>query len=169
MTTVEVFDPAMCCSTGVCGPSVDPALATFAADLGWLAHQGVPVERHSLSQEPGAFAESDLVRQLLVEHGEKALPAVVVDGELRSSGRYPTQAELATWALGNGTPDGLDPATVTGTGTGTGDMEAEVVGAECSDGASSLETTSSSCCGGAASATEVALIPAPSATSGCCG
>ena len=163
MTTVEVFDPPMCCSTGVCGPSVDPALATLAADLAWLAHQGVPVERHNLSQEPGAFAERDLVRQLLVERGEKALPAVVVDGELRSSGRYPTQAELAAWALGDGTPDGLDP------GTGPGDMEAEVVGAECSDGASSLEATSSGCCGGAAPATEVAIIPAPSGTSGCCG
>ncbi len=33
MTTIEVFDPAMCCSTGVCGPQVDPDLARFAADL----------------------------------------------------------------------------------------------------------------------------------------
>jgi hypothetical protein len=35
-TTLCVFDPAMCCSTGVCGPSVDPELARFAADLDWL-------------------------------------------------------------------------------------------------------------------------------------
>ena len=45
MASVEVFDPAMCCSTGVCGPSVDPALARFAADLEWLAGQGVAVAR----------------------------------------------------------------------------------------------------------------------------
>lgn len=111
MATVEVFDPAMCCSTGVCGPSVDPALAAFAADLGWLAEQGVAVERHSLSQEPKAFAEKDLVRALLAERGDEALPAVVVDGALRSSGRYPSRAELAAWALGTGGAEGLDATT----------------------------------------------------------
>jgi hypothetical protein len=37
MTKLEVYDPAMCCSTGVCGPEVDPALVTFAADLKWVA------------------------------------------------------------------------------------------------------------------------------------
>lgn len=111
MTTVEVFDPPMCCSTGVCGPSVDPALATFASDLSWLADQGTSVERHNLSQEPGAFAESDLVRELLAERGDEALPAVVVDGELRSSGRIPTRTELAGWSLVGAPPDTLDAVT----------------------------------------------------------
>lgn len=111
MATVEVFDPPMCCSTGVCGPSVDPALAAFAADLGWLAEQGVAVERHNLSQEPKAFAEEDLVRELLVERGDEALPAVVVDGALRSSGRYPSRAELAAWAMGAVGAEGLDATT----------------------------------------------------------
>lgn len=111
MTTVEVFDPPMCCSTGVCGPSVDPALATFASDLSWLANQGTSVERHNLSQEPKAFAESELVRQLLAERGDDALPAVVVDGELRSSGRIPTRSELAGWSLVSAPPDTLDAVT----------------------------------------------------------
>ena len=52
---LEVFDPAMCCSTGVCGPSPNPALAPFAADLDWVAAQGVGVRRYNLGQEPGAF------------------------------------------------------------------------------------------------------------------
>jgi AhpD family alkylhydroperoxidase len=111
MATVQVFDPPMCCSTGVCGPSVDPALAAFAADLGWLAEQGVAVERHNLSQEPKAFAEEDLVRALLAERGDEALPAVVVDGALRSSGRYPSRAELAAWAMDTGGAEGLDATT----------------------------------------------------------
>ncbi|MGC8463153.1 MAG: arsenite efflux transporter metallochaperone ArsD [Acidimicrobiales bacterium] len=112
MTTVEVFDPPMCCSTGVCGPSVDPALAAFAADLGRLSEQGVVVERHNLSQEPKAFAERDLVRELLAERGDEALPAVVVDGVLRSSGRYPSWVELEAWAReAAGTGGGLDAST----------------------------------------------------------
>ena len=100
MSQVEVFDPPMCCSTGVCGPSADPALATFAADLTWLAGHGVTVTRHTLSQEPQVFAERDLVRELLVERGDNALPAVVVNGELRSSGRHPSRDELSSWTLG---------------------------------------------------------------------
>ena len=54
MTAVRVFDPAMCCSTGICGPSVDPELVRFAADLDWLKSQGVSVERFNLSQQPAA-------------------------------------------------------------------------------------------------------------------
>jgi hypothetical protein len=42
----------MCCSTGVCGPGVDPQLARFAADVAWLQGQGVTVERFNLAQQP---------------------------------------------------------------------------------------------------------------------
>ena len=56
---LEVFDPAMCCSTGVCGPSVPPALARFAGDLEWLAGKGVEVRRYNLTHEPQAFVASD--------------------------------------------------------------------------------------------------------------
>ena len=105
MTSIEVFDPAMCCSTGVCGPSVDPALASFAADLEWLAAQGVSVARATVSQEPQKFAASAPVREAMATHGEDALPAVVVDGKLRSFGCYPARADLAKWT-------GIVPASV---------------------------------------------------------
>jgi len=95
---LEVFDPAMCCSTGVCGPNPDPALAPFAADLDWVAAQGVAVRRYNLGQEAGAFVEHEAVRVLLQEQGEAALPVVMADGTVRSTGRYPARAELAVWA-----------------------------------------------------------------------
>jgi hypothetical protein len=98
MASVEVFDPAMCCSTGVCGPSVDPALARFAADLEWLAGQGVTVARATLSQEPEKFIACAPVHEAVNTQGEEALPAVLVDGLLRSTGRYPGRVELAGWA-----------------------------------------------------------------------
>ncbi len=94
---IEVFDPAMCCSTGVCGPSVDPALARFGADLDELASSGVSVRRFNLGQEPLAFAENEHVRELLTTTGESTLPIVFTDGDLRSVGRFPTRAELAQW------------------------------------------------------------------------
>ncbi len=92
-----IFDPAMCCSTGVCGPSPDADLARFAADLDWLRAGGVSVTRFTLSQEPGRFAENAHVRALLETDGEDALPVVIVDGEVHSSGRYPARDELAGW------------------------------------------------------------------------
>jgi len=98
MKKIEVFDPAMCCSTGVCGPSVDPALVRFGADLDWLATQGVPVERFNLAQQPGAFAERDLVSLALREKGEQCLPLVLADGQIVSEGGYPSRAGLAGWA-----------------------------------------------------------------------
>lgn len=98
MTTVRVFDPAMCCSTGICGPSVDPLLTRFAADLDWLRRQGVTVERFNLAQQPAAFAEDASVTSALEERGEAGLPLVKVDGEVKSRGVYPTRVELAAWA-----------------------------------------------------------------------
>jgi AhpD family alkylhydroperoxidase len=98
MTVVHVFDPPMCCTTGVCGPSVDPRLVRFAADLDWLHSQGITVERFNLSQQPGAFAADDAVRSALEKTGEAALPLVKVDGEVKSGGVYPSRDELAEWA-----------------------------------------------------------------------
>jgi AhpD family alkylhydroperoxidase len=96
--TLEVFDPAMCCSTGVCGPSVDPRLARFAADLDWLKAQGVEVRRYNLGQEPGAFASHEAVRQALDGDGEAALPLIFVNGKEVSRAAYPARETLAQWA-----------------------------------------------------------------------
>ena len=72
--TLRVFDPAMCCSTGICGPSVDSELVRFAADLDWLKSQGVQVERFNLSQQPAAFASDAEVKAALEARGEDGLP-----------------------------------------------------------------------------------------------
>lgn len=98
MISVRVFDPAMCCSTGICGPSVDPQLARFAADLDWLKNQGVAVERFNLSQQPSAFADDAAVKSALETKGEAGLPVVKVNGEVKSIGTYPSRNELAAWA-----------------------------------------------------------------------
>ncbi len=85
MAAVRVYDAAMCCSTGICGPSVDPQLARFAADLDWLKSQGISVERFDLSQQPAAFAADAAVRSALETKGEAGLPLVKVNGEVKSN------------------------------------------------------------------------------------
>lgn len=95
--TIRVFDPAMCCSTGVCGPSVDPELARFAADVDWLQKQGVTVERYNLSQQPGAFAETPSVKEALAR-GTEVLPLVLVGDRIAVEGAYPSRETLAALA-----------------------------------------------------------------------
>jgi len=91
---LEVFDPAMCCPTGVCGPTVDPDLVRFARDLAWLSHHGVTVARHNLAQEPGAFVENATVLAALNAKGPECLPIVLVDGQSVAGVGYPKRERL---------------------------------------------------------------------------
>ena len=107
MKSVQVYDKPMCCSTGVCGPDVDPVLPKFAADLDWLKNQGHPVERFNLAQQPQAFIENKAIHGLLSTAGTDCLPVVVVDGEIVSQAVYPSREDLAGWVEGAPTKQGL--------------------------------------------------------------
>lgn len=98
MKTIEIFDPALCCSTGVCGVDVEQALVSFSADVAWAKQNGAQIERFNLAQQPMAFAENGTVKGFLDRSGEEALPLVLVDGEVALAGRYPNRGELARWA-----------------------------------------------------------------------
>ena len=108
MASIHVFDPSLCCSSGVCGVDVDQALVTFAADVEWAKTQGASVDRFNLAQQPLAFAQNEIVKGVLERAGQEALPLILVDGEIALAGRYPKRSELARWA-GLATP--ADPAT----------------------------------------------------------
>lgn len=98
MKTIQVFDPALCCSTGVCGVDVDQALISFSADVEWATRQGARIERFNLARQPMAYAGNATVRSFLERSGQDALPLVLVDGEVALAGRYPQRTELARWA-----------------------------------------------------------------------
>ena len=92
---IQVFDPPMCCSSGVCGPVVDPDLTRFAADIDWLGAQGVTVARFNLAQQPQAFVKHELVRAALEQDGEACLPLVLAGSHVVSRGAYPSRETLA--------------------------------------------------------------------------
>lgn len=94
MKTIEIYDPAMCCPTGLCGPSIDPELSRIAADLEKLKKNGVQVNRYNLSQNAGAFAENAVVKKLLEDEGTSVLPVVIVDSEVFKKQAYPSREEL---------------------------------------------------------------------------
>ncbi|MBI2519732.1 MAG: arsenite efflux transporter metallochaperone ArsD [Bdellovibrio sp.] len=98
MVTIQIYEGALCCSSGVCGVNPDQQLISFAADIEWLKKNGAKVERFNLAQQPLAFAENPLMKKFLEDFGQEGLPVTIVKGEVVLSGQYPDRGELASWA-----------------------------------------------------------------------
>ncbi len=101
---IELYEGAMCCETGVCGPSVDEQLLAIREDLRWAESQGASVARHNLTSDPDAFVANPKVTGLMQAFGEKALPVLVIDGEISAHGHYPSREELALLLAQGATP-----------------------------------------------------------------
>ena len=97
MKSIQIYDPAMCCSTGVCGPDIDPVLPQIAGFLHQLRERGVKVERFNLSQQPMAFVANKQVNSLLQSEGVEVLPLFFIDGELVLKGGYPDEVRRKEW------------------------------------------------------------------------
>lgn len=94
MKKMIIFDPAMCCSTGVCGPVIDPQLLRVSTVLNNLKSNGVIVERYNLTNNPQAFVDNKLINDLLNSEGVDVLPVTLVDGEVAKTKSYPTNEEF---------------------------------------------------------------------------
>ncbi|MEB3054755.1 arsenite efflux transporter metallochaperone ArsD [Bacillus pseudomycoides] len=94
MKKIEIFDPAMCCSTGVCGPSVDPELIRISVAVNNLRNKGIDVTRYNLASEPDAFANNSVISQLLMDKGPDVLPVTLVDGKVVKEKGHLTNEEL---------------------------------------------------------------------------
>lgn len=149
MKKLTVFDPAMCCSTGICGPEIDQKLVDFAADLDWLKSLGVDVKRINLSQEPALFAENELVKSVLEKYGVDGLPVIVAGDTLQSSGQYPARGKLEEMAGLSSDSIAKAADSEASSSTCCGDKEA-----------GPAKAASDGCCGGSADAQQK--------SSGCC-
>lgn len=98
MSKVEIYEPAMCCSTGICGPGVDQELLRVATFLNEMEGEGRKIIRYNLSSDPMAFVTNQEVNDIIANEGTEALPITVVDGEVRQKGSYPSNANFAEWA-----------------------------------------------------------------------
>lgn len=96
---IEIYDPAMCCSTGLCGPALDPVLVKMNDAVMALKKQGVQVERYNLAQQTKEFMTNKIVAELLSKNGKKILPIIIVNGEVFRTGEYPSYEDLCN-ALG---------------------------------------------------------------------
>ena len=97
MKKIEIYDPAMCCESGICGPSIDPELLRVSFIVKNLQNKNYPIERHNLSSDPQAFVDNIHVNKILNSLGVNELPYVFLNGELMMTNRYPTNEEFADW------------------------------------------------------------------------
>lgn len=98
---IIILDPALCCSTGVCGPDVDEALIQTSANVKWLKSLGHDVHRHNVSNDADAFKKYPAAIDKLTREGINSLPYILLDGRLVLSGRYPEKSEWEALVLGS--------------------------------------------------------------------
>ncbi len=97
---IEIFDPPLCCPTGLCGPSIDPALLDINEALLKLKAEfdgQAEIGRYLLGQQPGKFVQQTDVITRLKLNGVSVLPITVVNGVVKKERAYPSYAELKTW------------------------------------------------------------------------
>ncbi|QAT42325.1 arsenite efflux transporter metallochaperone ArsD [Aminipila luticellarii] len=95
MKKMKIFEPAMCCPTGLCGVGVDPELLRMSTVLETLKKHGVIVDRFNLSSAPAEFIADQTINTYINEKGTEGLPAVMLDGKIVITGRYPANEEFA--------------------------------------------------------------------------
>lgn len=91
---IEIFDPPMCCPTGICGPNVDQTLIDVNEMFDSLQKEGVRVERYQMTSQPHAFMSNSAVMKLVQEKQMAALPITVVDNQVIKTGSYPTRDDF---------------------------------------------------------------------------
>jgi len=91
---VEIFDPPMCCPTGMCGPTIDQTLLDVSEMILTLQHENLSVARYQMTSHPNAFLSNPEVMKLVREKQMEALPIIVVHGKIIKTGGYPALDEV---------------------------------------------------------------------------
>ena len=142
MKTMKIYEPAMCCPTGLCGVGVDSELLRISTVLNTLKQNGVEVQRFNLSSAPAEFVKSKTVTEYLQKFGPDKLPVTTVDDRIVIAGRYPSNEDFTSWL----------------------ELSGDILGVTCCEGDTSC------CCGTPAPANCCADTPAPEGccSGGCC-
>ena len=91
---VALFDPPMCCPSGLCGPGLDPTLLDVNEMILALQAQGIRVERYQMTSHPQQFIDNGEVMRLVREQQLAALPITIVREQVVKTGAYPTLDEI---------------------------------------------------------------------------
>ncbi len=94
---IEIFDPPMCCPSGLCGPDIDPALLDINEAIIKFKKEldgKVSIERYLLSQQGQKFMQQPEVMKRLQSNGVEVLPLTLINGKVVKEKSYPIFDEL---------------------------------------------------------------------------
>jgi hypothetical protein len=91
---IEIFEPNLCCSTGVCGPAPDKALINLQEMVHQIKSTGTEIKRYAINQQPLAFTSNDTIRTYIRENGTGNFPVTLVNGAIVLEKRYPSLDDL---------------------------------------------------------------------------
>lgn len=94
MKKMYIYEPAMCCDTGLCGVSVDPELLRLSTVINTLKKHDIKIQRYNLNNFPMEFVENETVNKMINEKGVEILPITIVDNEVVKTQVYPTNEEI---------------------------------------------------------------------------
>ena len=94
VATVEIFEPPMCCPTGLCGPVQDQTLLDLLETVRSLESSGVKIARYQPNTNPTAFTNHAEVMAAVRARSTAALPITVVNGRVVKSGAYASLEEI---------------------------------------------------------------------------
>ena len=97
MKTIEIFEEAMCCPTGLCGAGINTDLLRISTVTDTLKRKGINISRHNLKEEPQLYVSNNTVNDFLMKNGVEGLPVTLIDGEIVVSKTYPTTKQLGEW------------------------------------------------------------------------
>jgi hypothetical protein len=97
MKQIKIYDPTLCCPTGLCGVNIDPELMRIAVVVETLKRKGIIVERFNLRDHPQVYVAHKVINEFLMKEGAERLPVTTVDGKIEITGAYPTNAQIAEW------------------------------------------------------------------------
>ncbi|OGP85007.1 MAG: transcriptional regulator [Deltaproteobacteria bacterium RBG_16_58_17] len=95
-----IYEGAMCCSTGVCGPEPDKDLIEFSEALKRLQSEygeGLSIMRASLTFNSLIFMAHPEIARLVKENGPAVLPITTINGEIVARQKYLQYDALRTY------------------------------------------------------------------------
>ncbi len=91
---LEIFEPSLCCESGLCGPEPDKVLIDLQNTIQLLKKVNVETRRYAINQAPLMFVQNTVVRDFIKTNGPGMLPLVLLDNQIIKTGGYPTIDEL---------------------------------------------------------------------------
>lgn len=98
MNTIEIYDPITSNKPFGCGSGGDRELFRISTMIKALESEGKSIRRYGLAENPEFFTKNKNINDIVESEGEAALPIIVVDGEIKRMGSYPSNLDLATWS-----------------------------------------------------------------------